>query len=231
MNLGIVTSCYNNYDNFLKDWVNSIINLIEKPNQIIIVQSGMKYKKENFTEAEKLLKLNKINYKILFIKKHKGMGFARNQAVKNCNTEYIMYLDIDDLIKKDALTILKKYYKKADVICGGLEIHFKDKITKEIYLNASYIKCLKGKRVCCSHAVYKKDLWTKFKYPEDKLRSELCNGFIWLGFAKLKAKFLGIEEVLTVYKRRVEGHYFTITKPNKKDWKRKKKNFLKENKK
>lgn len=183
MNIGIVTSSYNYYDRFLIQWINSITSLTIKPNEVIIVISGKRYLKDNILKAENLLKESNIFYKILRIRKHKGMGFARNFAVKHVNTKYVMYLDIDDIIKPNAIEILNKYEGKADVICGGLEIVSKDGIVNEIYKPSNDL-VLTGKRCYCSHAVFRKELWNKFKYPENGIKSELCNGFLWLGFAK-----------------------------------------------
>jgi glycosyltransferase involved in cell wall biosynthesis len=226
MNIGIVTSFYNNYDVFLNRWLFSVIALKSKPAFITIVQSGPKYNNVNIESARKLLKKVNIPFKILKIKKHRGMGFARNWAVKNTPTKYIMYLDVDDLVVPDAINIINFYAKKtkADVICGGLAIKWEDKGLRrnKIYKGITAAGILKNKS-CSSHSVYKKALWEKFKYPNN----EFCNGYLWLGFAKLQALFVGTDEICTIYMRRRSGHYCTITRPNKKKWKRQKQNFIK----
>ena len=50
------------------------------------------------------------------------MGYARNKAVENSPTEWIVYLDVDDVILYDAIDNYNKYETMADVICGGLLI-------------------------------------------------------------------------------------------------------------
>ena len=227
MDIGIVTSFYNNYDKFLNQWVNSICKLKEKPTIVTIVQSGKRYKQQNLDNARDILEKNNFNFIIVKIKKHRCMGFARNWAVKHTDTKWIMYLDVDDTIKPDAITNLKKFEDKADVICGGLEIKSIGKkrnfVKNKFYLGTSRRNILKGKYICSSHSVYKRKLWEKYKYP---LNDEFCNGMIWLGFAKLGARFIGINKICTSYLRRKNGHYFRYTKKNKKKWEKQKKQFL-----
>lgn len=231
MDIGIVTSFYNYYDRFLPQWIDSIKKLSVKPSQVTIVQSGIRYHQSNLDYARKILVKLRINFKILKIKKHRGMGFARNFAVRNTLTKWIMYLDVDDIIRPMAIKHLKKYQYDADVICGGLMTKWVDIPTAKIkikrYLKISKGRILKKKKCCCSHSVYKKSLWFKFKYPEKGIQSELCNGFIWIGFAKLGAKFVGTKEVITVYLRRKDGHYCTLTRPNRHIWKNHRNNFIK----
>jgi glycosyltransferase involved in cell wall biosynthesis len=229
MDIGIITSFYNYYDRFLPQWIDSIKELTIKPSQITIVQSGIRYKQYNLDYAKKILTKLKINFKILKIKKHRGMGFARNFAVRNTFTKWIMYLDVDDIIRPKAIEYLKKY-QYADIICGGLLVKWVDvpkaKIKRRRYLQISKERILNKKKCCSSHSVYKKSLWLKFKYPEKGIKSELCNGFIWIGFAKLEANFVGTKEIITVYLRRKDGHYWTSTKPNKHIWKNHRNNFI-----
>ena len=208
MDIGIVTSFYNHYDRFLPRWANSIAKLKTKPSVVSIVISGPDYDPINIQSATKVLEDAKIQYNISYLPEHKGMGVARNEAVRITNTHWIQYLDVDDVVLEDALDIYSKYENKADVISGGLKI-IGDKPEKDlIFRNASREAAIRGDHVCCSHAVYRKSLWEKRPYItiNDYIEQPL-----WLGFAQVGARFIGTEEVCTVYNTRRDGHNMSMT--------------------
>ena len=211
MNIGIVTSFYNGYDRFLPQWLNSIYRLKTMPSQLTIVASGQEYDVENIHKALKILKKINIPYKIIYLKKHMGMGFARNKAVENTNTEWIQYLDVDDIILPDAINIYNKYKDETDIICGGLDIKGDKKNKKALYPYASRERQLQGKHCTSSHGVYKRKFWELSPY----VNNDWCEQILWLGFAQHGAEFMGTKELCTVYLTRKDGHNLNMTK---KDW-------------
>ncbi len=220
---GIVTSCYNGYDRFLKEWSSSILSMKKLPNKVSIVQSGNIYDKNNFTKIERLFYRKDIDLKINFIKNHKGMGYARNKAVEITQVDRIMYLDIDDIICPEAIIYSEKYLRY-DVICGGLRIiGINGKVNDKLF-KASNKKALKGSWCCCSHAIYKRKFWKMSPYIE-------INDFLdfpfWLGLAQNGASFIGTREIFTLYKRRKDGHHLTMTKQDIEKMKIQKKKFIK----
>ncbi len=224
MNIGIVTSFYNGYEKFLSRWAASICKLMIKPSMVVFVQSG-EADKNIIEKVKKKFDDNDIKYKFAEIKKHKGMGYARNKAVENCNTKWIMYLDVDDIIIKTALNNLDKYELKTDIICGGLLIkNINGTETKKYFLSATRKKVLKGKWCCCSHAIYKKELWYKSPYIEN---NDFIDYPLWLGFAQFGGKFIGIEKLLTMYMRRKDGHHLSMSKKDIAEMKKQKNNFIK----
>ena len=94
MNLTIVTSFYNGYERFIPRWIDSINNLTIKPTAIVVIASGPHNLKTISTS---------IPLKFIQLSKHISMGHARNIAVKNAKTEWVMYLDTDDLILPNAI--------------------------------------------------------------------------------------------------------------------------------
>jgi len=195
MSIAIVTSFYNGYEQFLPQWIESINNLTVKPTRIITVASGpFKYDGKN-----------PITY---FIPEHRGMGYARNMAVELADSEWIMYLDIDDIILPRTLEYAEKYIN-ADVICGGLKITGDRGDRIKMYPHASLENALQGINVCCSHAIYRKSLWEQSPYLEI---NDYIEQPLWAGFARLGAKFVGTEEVFTQYNTRKDGHNMQLTK-------------------
>ena len=200
MNLTIVTSFYNGYERFIPRWIDSINNLTIKPTAIVVIASGPHNLKTISTS---------IPLKFIQLSKHISMGHARNIAVKNAKTEWVMYLDTDDLILPNAIENLEKYINKTDVICGGLKYEGKRGNKSKIFTNASRENILKGDCCCCSHAVFKKKFWEQTPYKED---NEFCDGLLWVGFALLGAEFLATEELITVYKTHRASHSFLANK-------------------
>jgi glycosyltransferase involved in cell wall biosynthesis len=224
MNIGIVTSFYNGYEKFLTRWASSICKLKIKPSMVVFVQSG-KADKDIIIKVKIMFSKHNIKYRFVEIKEHKGMGYARNKAVKNCDTKWIMYLDVDDIVVETALNNLDKYELKTDVICGGLLIkNINGTETKKYFLSAKRKKVLKGMWCCCSHAIYRRKFWEKSPYIE-------INDFIdyplWLGFAQFGARFLGVEKLLTMYMRRKDGHHLSMSKKDIVEMKKQKNNFIK----
>lgn len=68
-------------------------------------------------------KLNKIN--LIQLHKNKGPGLARNYGIKAARGRYIIFLDCDDCLKKNTLSLLKKIIKKKQyqIISYNYELH------------------------------------------------------------------------------------------------------------
>jgi len=213
MDISIVTSFYNGYGKYLERWLESIYQLETKPKKIIIGISGSKHGLNNPKKCISLLQKIGVPFKIIYIPKHKGMGFARNQVVRETSTKWVMYLDVDDTISPDAIDNLRKYQSGADVICGGLKIIGDRENEERLYPFASAEAILKGKVCCCSHGVYNRQLWQHSPYIE---HNDFVDQPLWIGFAHLGAKFVPTNEVITVYHTSKEGHNLTMTEE---DWK------------
>lgn len=200
MNIGICTSFYNGYGRFFPRWIKSIRELKTQPNLITIVCSGDNHG----------LTVVPPDINVIYEKEHKNMGHSRNIAVENTNTEYIMYLDIDDTILPDAINIYAQY-EGYDVISGGLKI-VGDRQNKDLIFNASRERQLQNKHCCCSHAVYRRSLWEQRPYIEH----DFCDQPLWCGFALLGAEFIATKEVCTVYHTRKDGHNMQLTNEDRK---------------
>lgn len=224
MDIGIVTSFYNHYDRFLPQWSESISELNTKPSAVTIVVSGPDFTQSNINKSIEILQSCGLNPTVFYLTEHKGMGHARNEAVRLTNTAWIQYLDVDDVILKDALDIYSKYENRADVISGGLKITG-DKSGKDlIFTNASRKAALAGDHVCCSHAVYKKSLWEKRPYITI---NDYVEQPLWLGFAQIGAEFVGTSEICTVYNTRKDGHNMSMTDEERRYARAQKEHFLK----
>lgn len=226
MDIGIVTSFYNGYGRFIRQWVASICELKTKPKAITIIASGEKHGMDKEIQEYFLNKCEEIKI-IPTIKliHHKGMGYARNIAVQSTDTKWIMYLDTDDVILPNAIDTFIRYKCKADVISGGLRYRGIKKHRDRLYKNASRERIIKGGYCACSHAVFKKKFWEMSPFI---LKNDYVEQVFWLGLAQKGAKFIGTDEVCTVYLTRREGHNCNMTKKDWAECNEQKRRFLKE---
>ena len=60
---------------------------------------------------------------------NRGLAAARNTAVDNCQTEFLMHVDSDDWLEKDAVEILVNEQQKGnyDIVTGNAIIHHSDR--------------------------------------------------------------------------------------------------------
>ena len=89
-----------NSEKFLSDTIKSVINQKNKKTEIILVNDNSSDNSKKICSFYKkkfsFIKLinNKINH---------GVGYCRNQAIKNAKGKYIVFLDSDDGIKETHL--------------------------------------------------------------------------------------------------------------------------------
>jgi len=115
--IGIVIPVYNK-ERFISNTLDSINNLITKPDEVIIIDDGST---DNSLELITNLTLNK-NYKIIS-QKNQGVSSARNNGIKLCTSDYILFLDADDILRQDALVFFKKYINNGYKIIAGNRIN------------------------------------------------------------------------------------------------------------
>ena len=98
-----------NSEKFLSDTIKSVINQKNKKTEIILVNDNSSDNSKKICSFYKkkfsFIKLinNKINH---------GVGYCRNQAIKNAKGKYIVFLDSDDELIKNSLNKLEKFIKK-----------------------------------------------------------------------------------------------------------------------
>lgn len=214
LNLAIVTSLYGDYWKFLSDWVNSICDMEEKPSEVVVVISG----KEAFRRCDEMwyrdlykkFKDSGIEWSYIKIVDHIGMGRARNVAVENASSEWVMYLDVDDVILPNAMEELKPHAEKSDLICTGLALDGVRKGGKPfLFHNASSEAVLSGRHCSSSHSVWKRNLYPKCKYIEI---NDYVDSSLWIQIAHKTKMISATENPVTVYRSRKDGHYFSLSK-------------------
>lgn len=103
-----------NYDQFLERWINGINNLETKPSRIIVCSD----KPRNIEIAEVIHKPIESDWKV------PNPHYA-NFICNYTNTEWMLLMDIDDVIKPDCLNNLNEV--NADVWLMGIDINGQEK--------------------------------------------------------------------------------------------------------
>lgn len=106
----IITVCDRN--NYINDAITSVINQTKKPKEIIIIDNG--FKKTNI--SQKFSNLIKI-YNIL---PYAGIAQALNFGVSLSNSDYIAFLEDDDLWPEDYLEIISSHLNNNDMIISKI---------------------------------------------------------------------------------------------------------------
>ena len=117
--LSIIVPMYN-AEKYIETCLDSILNsnLSKKDYEIVIVNDGSKDKsleiaKTYASQYSNIIYLNQEN---------QGQSTARNNGIKNCNGEYVWFVDADDAIERDLLTILKLLSENPNIDILGIQL-------------------------------------------------------------------------------------------------------------
>ena len=95
----IVLPNYNSYP-YIQETLKSIVNQNFKNWKLFIVDGNSNI------ESKKILKeySHYPNINIIWLKKNKKAGFCRNLAIRNSKSDYIAFIDSDDIWEKEKLS-------------------------------------------------------------------------------------------------------------------------------
>lgn len=130
--LSIIVPMYN-AEKYIETCLDSILNsnLSKKDYEIIIVNDGSKDKSPEIAKTYALQYSN-----IIYLnQENQGQSTARNNGIKNCNGEYVWFVDADDAIERDLLKILKLLSENPNI--DILAIQLKDVNEDYSFLNYS----------------------------------------------------------------------------------------------
>lgn len=199
---------------FLDECFSSIINQTfpSQHLEVVLVNDGSK------DDSAKICKKYAKKYDWIFIdrKENKGLSYTRNEGVNNSTGKYIMFLDSDDYLTKNALKDLYKVIEqeKSDLVVSKLNSfnssgeygYYSDKyLTKKstftLKENPEIINCIS---VCGK--IYKRNLLKNIKFIENVYHED--NYFSLSVF--MKAKYISIFPEYTYNRRIREGENKSI---------------------
>lgn len=204
MNIALVTIAYNNYGQFIDQWLGFINNSTLKPKEIVVVL-GVNHGCENPQKLTK--KYSRLPIKFIETKSAPTMGRYRNLAVKHTSTEWVMYLSVDDMLLPDCLSEVAKVEAQADYvslswIVRGLGLPDAVKIAK----TPQDCRENNGKGFILGHSPFRRSFWQKIPYENH----DYPNAPFIIGMLKQNARFVKILKPGTVYLRRPDSHSKTV---------------------
>lgn len=113
--ISVVITCHN-YGHFLQDAIDSVRRQRYRHVQIVVIDDG-----STDQTAQVCAMYPDIEY---VYTKHLGVSNARNTGVLYCRGDYILFLDADDLLDPEALSIQRyflNYYPDIAFVSGGFE--------------------------------------------------------------------------------------------------------------
>ena len=105
LKVSIIIPVYNS-EEYIKRCLESVINQTYKNLEILIINDGSKDKSD---EIIKSYKDDRIKY---ITQENRGLSGARNTGIDNSTGDYIMFLDSDDSIDLDAVSLLVERIKR-----------------------------------------------------------------------------------------------------------------------
>lgn len=211
MDIGIVAMFYNGYGRFVPELCESISLMTKKPTQVTLGAFGENHGLEN-TDCLNLLKDIPV-VKLIYYKDFKNMGSARNEVIKETPTEWIMYVDVDDIISQDAISEFEKYEEVADAIAVSyLEESDRNNSSQSIVklspvkLSAKDILNWRECFIVCS-SPFRRCFWEGSPFLDDDEAGEYPNYPFWFSLARMGARFARTDKPCITYRYRHDGHY------------------------
>jgi len=191
-----------NHEVFLEKAVKSVLNQTFSDYEMIIIDN---YSNDN---TENLIKnLNNKNIKFIKNRNHGIIAKSRNIGIEQSKSEWIAFLDSDDIWRQEKLKVLFNFIQKHnnyDVICNNelwvYKNNNKTKVSKYgPYKNNFYKTLLKyGSCISTSASLVRKKylLDNKIFFSEEKNFAPYEDYDFWMRIAKNNGKFKFLKEVL-----------------------------------
>lgn len=184
MYFSIIVPMYN-VEKYIKNCISSILQQKEGLYELILVDDGST---DHTVEiVKKIIKNNK--WSSLITQKNKGPSAARNQGIRLAKGKWIMFVDADDWLQKDALITIEKYvsddefdmisfdyYKGKKVISNNCNKVLTNREFSEILLYPKYHFGLVWSNVYSAELLKKNEVY----FNENLLYSEDCEFIIKL---------------------------------------------------
>ena len=169
MKVSIILPNFNS-SKFIKQTLKSIISQTYKNWELIIVDDN-----SNDNTKKILLKYKKYRkIKIIFLKKNKGQGFCRNLAIKKSKSDYLAFIDSDDIWEKTKLQKQILFMKRNNFDFTFTNyVTFSDISTKINYINPpqkfNYLSFIKNTSIGTSTMMVKRKVAKGIKFLDMKI--------------------------------------------------------------
>lgn len=164
--IAIIVPTYNNEDSIQK-CLESIINQSYKNLEILVINDGSTDNTKKILEKYK----NKVS---VYEKINEGVASARNLGLKMCSAKYLMFVDADDYLEPEAISIMynKLITTNSDIVMGNIENKNIESITieenKYEYIYNGRIKYF----MVQWNKLIKRDLFNGLTYPKVRIAED-----------------------------------------------------------
>ena len=186
-NVEIVMPNYNS-EQYISQTIDSIISQTFKDWRLTIVDGNSNQ------ETQKILKnyMNHPNINVIFLKKNKKAGFCRNLAIRNSKSEYLAFIDSDDIWGKEKLSkqinfmMKNKYfftYTNYQPFKSEKKINYLNEIKPAKYF--TFETFIKNTSIATSTMIIKRSLVENIKFSNTKI----CEDYFFKCQILKKAKY------------------------------------------
>lgn len=179
--VSIIVPVYN-VERYLKRCVESLLHQSYRQIEIILVDDG------STDSSGKLCdEYSKISNKINIIHKaNEGVAAARNIGIDNVNGEFVMFVDSDDYLNQDMITVLIEPFKERENLsftsCGYYNVFSNQNITNRNSNNRKYFnkqECetslAMNREICFMvwNKLFRQDVIANIRFKADQLHEEI----------------------------------------------------------
>jgi glycosyltransferase involved in cell wall biosynthesis len=205
----VVIPAYN-AEAFICDTLNSVSSQKFTDYEIIVVDDGSKdgtYEKVNlWAEQHSIIKLKIVK------QANKGIGGARNTAIRHANGVFVAFLDADDAWLEQKLEFIANYIKanpSADLICHDIwfQSHKDGKKLMRFGPHTTYKDLLfKGNSISTSATVVRRQkILDVDGFSEDMRFNAVEDYDLWLRLAWAGCRIKYLHEILSIYRDLGQG--------------------------
>jgi cellulose synthase/poly-beta-1,6-N-acetylglucosamine synthase-like glycosyltransferase len=201
----VVTTVWGAYGRFLGEWAASVAGQTVPPSAVVIAELG-----GCAAEAEQAATLirSRGTAATVVSEPFNGMGQARNTAVAASATDWVMHLDADDLLLPGALALVAPLTDRADVV--SLATRYPSGRVRS-FSRVSARTILSGRVGCFSCSPFRRSFWERSPYQTLAGPLDYVDALLWVGFARLGARFVGTTEPGFTYRQHAGSFRRTLT--------------------
>ena len=200
--LSVIIPIYN-YDQYLDEAIQSVLDQSVQPDEIIVVSDGAI---DNSVEVAK-------KYPVKIIEKENGgLSSARNAGVKASTSNFCMSFDSDDIMRKDCIKEHLKLAKKDTIVTCGLMCFGSDNYTARP--SQADLPTLLQRNVIYSNSLFPRDLCLQVGGFDEKMLKGLEDWMHWMECAAMGAKFVTSDYIGLLWRRHPQCMSETSANPN-----------------
>lgn len=195
MSITISISSYNQAE-YLRDAIESALNQTVLC-KVLVIDDGST---DNSWAIAQHIALNNKNMEVIH-QVNKGLSSARNTGLMNCDTEYILFLDADDILLSNCIERIEQEIKNTDADVIGLsfkEFGIRDTVI-QLMPNPTLEDFKVANRIGYCSAI-KTDVLRKVGGYSSRMTTGFEDLHLWFNLLHKNKKFVTISDILWLYR-------------------------------